>query len=461
MKIIIIGINHAGTSALRTLLKQNSDLDITAIDRSDNISFLGCGIALSVSSVVKDVDDLFYSNARELKNMGANVLMKHEVVNIDTNAKTVTYINLNDEENPKKEYVESYDKLIYATGSSPINLNLANSNAKNILLCKTYLDALKIIEKSNDELIKSVAIIGAGYIGVELAESFIIKNKKVSLIDAKDRVVANYFDDELCYELENAMNKNGVSLHLGAGVRGFEKNEAEFVTGVKTDAGIIKADMVIVSVGARPNTQLLPNATKIANGAIIVDEYMKSSIPDVYVIGDSAAIFNTASKTFDNIALATNAVKGGIVSASNINGIEIAKLKSVVGTNAIHIFGENLSSTGINEKRCQDLKIDYKVVQWTDNDRPEFMNEFNKVTIRLIYEKNTLRLIGAQIHSRSTKDTHMESINMLALAIQKNMTIIDILTTDVFFLPHYNKPFNFIVSAILKALDLCYLKENY
>ena len=271
MKIIIIGINHAGTSALRTLLKQNSDLDITAIDRSDNISFLGCGIALSVSSVVKDVDDLFYSNARELKNMGANVLMKHEVVNIDTNAKTVTYINLNDEENPKKEYVESYDKLIYATGSSPINLNLANSNAKNILLCKTYLDALKIIEKSNDELIKSVAIIGAGYIGVELAESFIIKNKKVSLIDAKDRVVANYFDDELCYELENTMNKNGVSLHLGAGVRGFEKNEAEFVTGVKTDAGIIKADMVIVSVGARPNTQLLPNATKIANGAIIVD----------------------------------------------------------------------------------------------------------------------------------------------------------------------------------------------
>lgn len=188
---------------------------------------------------------------------------------------------------------------------------------------------------------------------------------------------------------------------------------------------------------------------------------MKSSIPDVYVIGDSAAIFNTASKTFDNVALATNAVKGGIVSASNINGIEIAKLKSVVGTNAIHIFGENLSSTGINEKRCQDLKIDYKVVQWTDNDRPEFMNEFDKVTIRLIYEKNTLRLIGAQIHSRSTKDTHMESINMLALAIQKNMTIIDLLTTDVFFLPHYNKPFNFIVSAILKALDLCYLKENY
>ena len=290
---------------------------------------------------------------------------------------------------------------------------------------------------------------------------FYNKKKKGTLKDAKDRVVANYFDDELCYELENAMNKNGVSLHLGAGVRGFEKNKAEFVTGVKTDAGIIKADMVIVSVGARPNTQLLPNATKIANGAIIVDEYMKSSIPDVYVIGDSAAIFNTASKTFDNVALATNAVKGGIVSASNINGIEIAKLKSVVGTNAIHIFGENLSSTGINEKRCQDLKIDYKVVQWTDNDRPEFMNEFNKVTIRLIYEKNTLRLIGAQIHSRSTKDTHMESINMLALAIQKNMTIIDILTTDVFFLPHYNKPFNFIVSAILKALDLCYLKENY
>ncbi|MGL5591215.1 MAG: FAD-dependent oxidoreductase [Mycoplasmoidaceae bacterium] len=464
MKIIIIGINHAGTSALRTLLKQNSSLEITAIDKSDNISFLGCGIALSVSSVVKDVDDLFYSNAKELKKMGANVLMKHEVVNIDTDAQTVTYINLNDEENVGKEYVESYDKLIYAAGSWPIKLNVPNVDAKNIFLCKTYLHALKIIEKANDEAIKSVAIIGAGYIGVELAESFTLKNKKVSLIDAKERVVPNYFDDELCYKLENALNKNGVSLHLGTGVKGFEKNEAGFVTKVKTDTGTVSADLVIVSVGARPNTELLPKANKIPNGAIIVDEHMRSSIDNVYVIGDSAAIFNTASKTFENIALATNAVKGGVVSACHINGVEIAKLRSVVGTNAIHIFGENLSSTGINEQRCKDLKINYKSVEWTDNDRPEFMNDFNKVTIKLIYEDTTLRLLGAQIHSTSnenTKDTHMETINLLALCIQKNMSIIDILTTDVFFLPHYNKPFNFIIGAILKALDLCYVKENY
>ncbi len=461
MKIIVIGINHAGTSALRTLLKQSKEHEVLAIDRSNNISFLGCGIALTVSSKVSNIDDLFYSNVEEIKSMGATVLMKHSVIAINEIDKVITIKDLNNNDNATNTFEEKYDKLIYAAGSTPKDNQLKNGNLENIQICKTYENAKNIIEKANDLNVNKVAIIGAGYIGVELAEAFALKNKKVYLIDIEERVASNYFDESFSYKLEDSLIDNKVKLLLDTSVVGFEvdKINEKIASHVVTSKGRFQADFIINVCGFKPNTSLLKNTLKIKNGAIIVDEHMKSSIDDIYVIGDAAATYNNASKKFENISLATNAVKGGIVAASNINGIDI-KMKSTIGTNAIHIFNEHLTATGLSEKKCKQLGINYDIVDWVDNDKPEFMEGHQKVSIRLVYEKNNLRLLGAQIHSNSDKESHMESIFFLALAIQKNMTILDIATSDIFFLPHYNKPFNFILGAILKALNLTYVKEN-
>lgn len=453
-KIVVIGVNHAGTSAIRTLLTQNPDHKVTAFDRNDNISFLGCGIALSVSGIVKNVNDLFYSNCDELKRLGADVHMKTEVTHVDTDKKMVVARDIS----TGKEMQVSYDKLIYAAGSWPVEFNVANSNLKNIHICKLFQHAADLIEKASEPGIENVAIVGAGYIGIELAEAYHQRGKKVTLIDLQERVVPAYFDTEFTDRLQEDIKKEGVNLVLGARVTGYAGGENGEVKQLITDRGTFDADLVVQCVGFRPNSNLLPQAEKLENGALKVDAGMRTSLPDVYAIGDSAAIFHASTMTHRHVALATNAVKGGVVAASQINGIEQVKLDNIAGTNAICAFGNKLASTGLSETAARAAGMDVASSYYSDNDRPEFMGSAEEVGVKLVFDKKTLRLIGAQIGSYGDT-SHTECIFYLALAVQKQMTLLELATTDVYFLPHFNKPFNFIISTILQALGINYMKH--
>ncbi len=449
-KIIVIGINHAGTSTIRTLLKQNKDANVVAYDRNTNISFLGCGIALTVNGTVRNTDDLFYCNAMKLKEMGAKINMYHDVIEIDRKKKTIKVKDLK----TNKIMTDAYDKLVYAAGSWPIDLKFANSDLKGVEICKLYQHALKLIDEANNPNIKNVAIIGAGYIGIELAEAYHMKGKKVYLIDAQNRIVPKYFDTEFTNELQDKIKSEGVELILNSKVKGYQ-GKAGKLTGIETDSGIHPVDLAIECVGFLPNTKILEGVDKLPNGSVIVNSGMQSSDPDVYVIGDSAAVYNAASQKHQNVALATNAVKTGLVAASQINGAETVKLESVVGTNAICVFDHKLTSTGLSEEEALRQGLKVKSVCIEDNDRPEWMNVFSKVKIKLVYDEKTLRLIGAQIGSYG-EGNHTETIFYLALAIQKSMSLVEVALTDVYFLPHLNKPFNFVLTAILKAIGLDY-----
>lgn len=452
-KVVVIGVNHAGTSAIRTLLTQNPEHKVTAFDRNDNISFLGCGIALSVSGIVKNVNDLFYSNCDELKRLGADVHMKTEVISVDTDKKIVVARHLDSGE----EKQVAYDKLIYAAGSWPVEFNVSNSNLHNIHICKLFQHAADLIDKASEPGIESVAVVGAGYIGIELAEAYQQRGKKVTLIDLQERVVPAYFDTEFTDRLQSDIRREGINLVLGAKVTGYNSGEKGEVKQVITDRGTFNADLVIQCVGFKPNTELLAKAEKLPNGALVVDSGMRTSIPDVYAIGDSAAIFHASTQTHRHVALATNAVKGGVVAASQINGVEQVKLESIAGTNAICAFGNKLASTGLSEVAARAAGFDVASSYYSDNDRPEFMGKTEEVSCKLVFDKKTLRLIGAQIGSYGDS-SHTECIFYLALAVQKQMTLLELATTDVYFLPHFNKPFNFIISAILQALGINYMK---
>lgn len=454
MKIVVIGINHAGTSAIRTLLEQNPEHDVVALDRNDNISFLGCGIALTVSGVVKNTDDLFYSNPAALQQMGAKIMMNHDVKNIDRKNKIVHAIDLK----TNTQHEHKYDKLIYAAGSWPINSKAVNRNLKNIEICKLYQHALFLIEKANDPSIKSVTIIGAGYIGIELAEAYHLKGKEVHVVDFQTRILANYVDKEISKSIEESLLENGIKLHLGQGVVAYEGTT--HVTSVKTTTETFKTDLVIECIGFTPNHELLPDLKKTSKEAIIVDSACRTSDPDIYAIGDVAAFYDAASKQHRNIALATNAVKSGIVSACQINGLEQIKLESVVGTNALCVFNKKIASTGLSEDAAINIwKMKVKSCYYEDNDRPEFMNSFEKVCIKIVYEEETLRLVGAQILSTGNSN-HSEWIMALGLAIQQGLNLIQVALSDVYFLPHLNKPFNFVLSSILKSLGFKYFNKK-
>ncbi len=449
-KIIVLGVNHAGTSVIRTLLSQNPNAQLVAYDRNDNISFLGCGIALTVSGVVKNPESLFYADVPALEKMGASVKMRHEVVQIDTDAKTLVVRNLENNE----EFSDTYDVLVFAGGSWPIDPPIKNKELDNIEICKIFQHAKDLIAKADDPAIKNVAVIGAGYIGIELAEAYHEKGKHVSLIDMQDRVVPRYFDTDFTDRLQQDMQSHGINLVLGAGVSEYQGVDGR-VTAVVTNKGTFPADLVIQSIGFRPNTSLLPHAEKTPNGALKVNEYMQTSIPGVYAVGDAVAIHHQATGKHENVALATNAVKSGLVVASHINGIHSLKLESVVGTNGICVFGNKLASTGLSEEAARQAGLDVASTFFSDNDRPEFMESYETVSIKLVYERETQRLLGAQIGSYG-EGNHSESIYYLALAIQKGMTLPEIAMTDVYFLPHFNKPFHFVLSALLQAMGLNY-----
>lgn len=453
MKVIVVGINHAGTSAIRTLLDNGSGIEVTALDRNDNISFLGCGIALTVGGVVKNTNDLFYSNPKQLESMGAEIQMNTDVTKIDRDKKIVYATDLKSGE--KKEY--KYDKLIYAAGSWPIDSRAENKDLKNIEVCKLYQHALRLIEDANDPKIKSVTIVGAGYIGIELVEAYVSKGKKVHLVDFQKRVLSNYVDKEISDVIEKELIDHGVVMHLGQGIVSYKGNES--VQTVVTTKEEFASDLVIECIGFSPNHELLKGVKKNEKKAIVVNSACRTSDANIYAIGDCAAFYDAASKKYRQIALATNAVKSGVVAACQIKGMKTVLLESVVGTNALCVFNKKIASTGLSEETAKNFGLKVASSYYIDNDRPEFMNSTDKVAIKIIYEEKSLRLVGAQIISFG-ETNHSEWIMALGLAIQKGMNIIQVALSDVYFLPHLNKPFNFVLSSILKGLGFKYFDKK-
>lgn len=454
-KIVVIGANHAGTACIKTMLTNYGDAnEIVVFDQNSNISFLGCGMALWIGEQISSGDGLFYSNKEELEKLGAKVYMNSPVSTIDYETKTVTALV------DGKEHVETYDKLIFATGSQPVLPPIKGAaikegslefeaTLKNLQFVKLYQNAADVIEKLKDEDIKRVAVVGAGYIGVELAEAFQRKGKEVVLIDVADTCLAGYYDRDLTDKMSKNLEDHGIKLAFGETVK--EVAGTDKVEKIITDKNEYDVDMVILAVGFRPNTAFAGEGIeRFRNGAFLVNKHQETSISGVYAIGDCATIYDNATRDTNYIALASNAVRTGIVAAHNACGTELEGI-GVQGSNGISIYGLNMVSTGLTLEKARRLGFDAVVTEYTDNQKPEFMEHGNfPVTIKIVYDKDSRRILGAQL--ASTEDISM-GIHMFSLAIQEGVTIEKLALTDIFFLPHFNKPYNYITMAALGAKD--------
>jgi NADPH-dependent 2,4-dienoyl-CoA reductase/sulfur reductase-like enzyme len=443
MKIAVIGCTHAGTAAIKNMIKLYQDADITVYERNDNISFLSCGIALYVGGVVKDPKGLFYSSPEELAKDGVKTFMKHDVVDVDFDKKELKIKNLENNEIKK----DNYDKLIITTGSWPVIPNIEGIDLDNIQLSKNYYHSNKIIEKSKKA--ENIVVVGAGYIGVELAEAFEQMNKNVTLIDAEKTILPKYLDKEFTDIAQNSMENHGINLALGEKVQKFEGEKGK-VSKVITNKGEYKADMVIMSVGFKPNTELFKGKLEmLENGAIKIDEYMRTSENDVFAAGDCCTVIYNPLKKHQYIPLATNAIRMGTLVARNLKENR-TKYIGTQGTSGIKIYENNIASTGLTEERAKNEKLDVESVLIEENNRPEFMPSYDKITIKMVYNKNSKEILGAQI--MSNRD-HTEAINTISVAIQNKMTVDELAFTDFFFQPHYNKPWNYLNSVALEALE--------
>lgn len=442
MKVAVIGCTHAGTAAIVNTLALHPEAQITVYERNDNISFLSCGIALYVGGVVEDPKGLFYSSPEALAEKGVVTKMQHDVVDVDLEGKKITVKNLISGET----FDDTYDKLVITTGSWPITPPIEGIQLENIMLSKNYNHSNAIIERAKNA--KNVIVVGAGYIGVELVEAFEENGKNVTLIDSMDRILSKYLDEEFTSVTQASLESHGVKMALGQTVQKFEGENGK-VKRVITDKGSYEADLVILCIGFRPSTDLFKGKLNMtAGGGIVVDEYMQTSVKDVFAAGDCCSVKYNPTGEQVYIPLATNAIRMGLLVAKNLKAPTMKHL-GTQATSAIKIYDNHIAATGMTEEAVKCAGIEYSTVLVKDAYRPEFMPTAEQALLKVVYRKSDRVILGAQIHSTVNL---AQMMNTMSVVIQNKMTIDELALVDFFFLPHYDKPWSILNIAGLQAL---------
>ncbi len=440
-KIVVVGGNHAGTAAVNTILDNYPGTEVTVIEENSNISFLGCGMALWIGQQIDGPEGLFYSNEKILTGKGAKILMETSVESIDYTKKIVHAKDKHGE-----NIREDYDKLILATGSLPIIPPIPGIELENVQQVKLYQNAEEVIKKLEHTNMKNIIVVGGGYIGVELVEAFKRLDKNVTLIDVADAVLTSYYDPEFTRVMTKNLENHGIKLSFNEKV--VEIIGDKKVQAVKTDKNEYPADMVIMAVGFKPNTSLGDGQIELfKNGAFLVNKKQETSIGDVFAIGDCATVYDNTLDAPNYIALATNAVRSGIIAGHNACGTNIESL-GVQGSNGICIFDLKMVSTGVSETKAKQLGLNVESTLYQDTQKPTFIKNNDEVIIKIVYDKTSRRILGAQM--ASTYDMSM-GLHMFSLAIQEHVTIDRLALLDIFFLPHFNQPYNYITMAALSA----------
>ncbi len=444
-KIVVVGLNHAGTACVNQIKALDPQADVTVFDRNSNISFLGCGMALWIGNQISSGDGLFYANKQMFDDKGVTVHMETEVTRIDYAEKKVIHRNKDGQEGETH-----YDKLILATGSSPIFPPIPGLDLPYIQKAKLYQDAKLAVEQiKNDTSIKKVTVVGAGYIGAELAEAYERVGKEVTLIDALDRILGTHFDRDFSEIMAERLKANGIKLQLGEKVQAFEGEGR--VQRVVTDKGTYETDLVMFCIGFRPNNELGKDHLELfKNGAYRVNLNQQTSDASVYAIGDCATVYDNSIQDTSYIALATNAVRSGLVAAFNVCNTPVQSL-GVQGSSGLCLYDLKMVCTGQTVETAEKHGIKALQTDFNDLQKPAFMNEAGEnpsVKIRIVYREDNRQVIGAQLMSEFDMSA---AIHLFSLAIQEKVTIDRLALLDIFFMPHFNQPYNYITMAAFTA----------
>lgn len=443
-KVAVIGCTHAGVFATSSILKAHPDWEVHVFERNDTVSFLSCGIALWVGDHVSDPNKMFYSSPEALAAAGATVHMRTDVTSVDLSSKHVEWESIDDDEKGAGDF----DYIVVTTGSKPVIPPIPGIDSDRVLHCKNWDDGLKIKERVSDA--ESVAVLGAGYIGAELAEQLSEAGKKVVLVDALPRVLAKNFDADVTDQMEDAFEAHGVQLALNQKIVGFE-TAGDKVT-VTTDGGSYEVDYAILGLGFAPRTDLFTGQVDmLPNGAISVDEYMRASVPGVFAAGDAASILYNPTGKEDYIPLATNAVRQASLIGANIVEPTLA-YAGTQATSAVQLYQYSLAATGLTVEggRVRGLELESATV--TENYRPEFMLTTEPVTATLVFDPKTRLVKGAQFFS--TEPDVAQAANAVSIAIANGMTVDALAQVDLLFQPNFSNPVNYIGSVAMKAAGL-------
>ncbi|MGL5955935.1 MAG: CoA-disulfide reductase [Brevinema sp.] len=427
MNYLIIGGNATGMSTASRLRKNKPSDEIVVIEKGDLVSFGACGLPYFVGDEFNNAEEMIARPLEAFQKSNINVLLHHEALHLNSDQKFVQV------KNTKTGQITDfpYDKLVISSGATPIVPKLEGIDLKGIFTLTKMADGIAFKEALRNA--KKVVIVGAGFIGIEVAEA--IKDKSVTIIEQKSRVLSNGFDPEMTKHLEQVLQDEGVRLCLNETVQSFKGTDT--IQQVITDKGSYNADLVLLSVGFTPATQWCKDERleMFPNGALIIDASCKTTLPDVYAGGDCATILHAVSQKACYIPLATGANKLGRLLGDILSGID-KPFQGTLGSAAIRFMNFQIGRTGLSEQEAKELGLDYAVNMINDFNHTSYVPNRSPLYIKLIYDKNTRILLGGQICGQ--KDAVLR-VDILAAAIFKKMTVDELGMLDLIYAPPFSR----------------------
>ncbi|OQO70465.1 NAD(FAD)-dependent dehydrogenase [Enterococcus villorum] len=448
-KVIIVGASHGGhQSILELLSRYGEDVEITLFEAGDYVSFMSCGMELYLEDQVTDVNDVRNFRPENFPQPNVHILNNHEVKAINADEKAVTVTSL--EDHTSKDY--EYDKLILSSGVKPNSLPVSGADLENVYLMRGYNWATKIKDKLTDPAIKNVAVIGAGYIGIEAAEAFRKAGKEVTLLDVIDRPLGTYLDKEMTDILEEHLKEKGIKVVTGAKIKAFTGDQK--VAAIQTENEEMVTDLVIQAAGVKANTEWLKGVVDLDDrGWIVTNEYLQTNLPDVYAVGDATLAYSIPARTKMPIALATVARREARYVVKHLfEKIPSQPFGGVVGSSALSVFDYHFAASGLNSFTASKAGVAISTAYYEDTLRPKYVPEKygnTKVSIQLFFDPITHQILGGAV--LSTYDVTAQG-NVLALAIQQKLTIENLAEADFFFQPGFDRQWGMLNLAAQQAL---------
>ena len=432
LSIVIIGGGACGPKTAARTRRLDATANIIMVQDEELISYAGCGLPYYISDIIKSRNALLVRDAATFKNISnVDVLTATRVDRIDRAAHRIEVTSLVDD----RHYSIDYDKLVIATGSSPVVPPIMGINLKGIRVLKRVPDADEIRALIKESISQKAIVVGAGLIGVEMAEALSARGMAVTVVEALDKVLPGILDEEISDLLADHVKSKGVTLKLGQKVVEF-RGTGERVSHAVTDKETVAGDVIIFAIGVRPNSKLAKDAGLEIGpfGDIVVNERLQTSDPDIYSGGDCVANVSiiTGKKTF--VPMGSTANKHGHVIAANITGGN-EKFLGIVGTACVKVFDFNTGRTGLGEKQAMDAGFEPVTALVPGPDKPGYYPGSREVIIKLIVDKKTRRVLGGQ---GTGPGEVVKRIDVLATGITMGMTVDMLADLDLAYAPPYN-----------------------
>ena len=447
MKVVIVGGVAAGATAAARLRRLDEQAEILIFERSGYISYANCGLPYYIGDVITDPEALTLQTPEQFfARFRVQVRVRHEVTALHPERKTVSVTDLA----TGRTFEESYDKLILAPGARPTQPRLPGVGLERVFTLRTVEDTFRIKEFIQKNKPRSAVLAGGGFIGLELAENLRELGMEVTIVQ-RPKQLMNPFDADMAALIHAEMRRHGVQLALGSTVEGFAPTNRG-VEVLRKDEPSLQADMVVLAIGVTPDTALAKSAG-LALGikdSILVNDRLETSVPDVYAAGDAVQVRHAVTGQDALISLAGPANKQGRIIADNICGIN-SRYTGSQGSSVVKVFSMTAAATGVNEKNARNAGFDPEAVILSPMSHAGYYPGGRLMTMKLVYDRPTLRVLGAQIVGYEGVD---KRIDVLATAIHAGMTAPQLKELDLAYAPPYSSAKDPVNMAGFMAEDL-------